>query len=227
MRRLKRTEKLKNLRTEEHARGRILGFFCPLFSVLCFLSFVLLAGCAKNEIKNINSTGKNIICFGDSITFGYGAVGGEDYPTALGKLVRIPVINAGVDGDTTFAALERLENDVLVKNPRLVIVEFCGNDFIKKVPKEDTLKNLSKIIDRIQEKGAMVALVDISSGMFFQEYRQAFKKLAAEKRAIFIPVILSKIITNPAMKSDFFHPNARGYKLIAGRIHRAIGEYVK
>ena len=195
--------------------------------VVISLPFVLLMGCAKREIKNLASKGKNIVCFGDSITFGYGAAGGEDYPTALGKLVRIPVINAGVDGDTTFTALERLENDVLVKKPRLVIVEFCGNDFIKKVTKQDTLKNLSKIIDRIQEKGAMVALVDISSGMFFQEYRQAFKKLAVEKRAIFIPVILSKIITNPAMKSDFFHPNARGYKLIAGRIHCAIDRYIK
>ena len=212
-------------RTED--RERILGFFCFLTSVFCLLSFVLLIGCTKREIKNLNSRGKSIICFGDSITFGYGAASGEDYPAELAKLVKFPVINAGVDGDTTSAALGRLENDVLVKDPRLVIVEFCGNDFIKKVPKEETVNNLSKIIDRIQEKGAMAALVDISSGMFFQEYRQAFKRLAAEKRAIFIPVILSKIITNPAMKSDFFHPNARGYKLIASRIHRAIDRHIK
>jgi acyl-CoA thioesterase-1 len=121
-----------------------------------------------------------------------------------------PVVNAGVDGDTSFDAVERLEKDVLDKNPRLVIVEFCGNDFLKKIPREDTVKNLSLIIDRIQQKGAMVALVDISSGMFFREYRRDFKKLAAQKKAILIPLVLNKIITNPAMKSDFFHPNARG-----------------
>ncbi|MFH1281676.1 MAG: GDSL-type esterase/lipase family protein [Candidatus Omnitrophota bacterium] len=188
---------------------------------------MFLAGCFKPEIKNLNAQGANIICFGDSITFGYGAGLKEDYPTALGKLVSLPVINSGVDGDTTFAALERLENDVLNKDSRLVIVEFCGNDFFKKIPKEDTVKNLSKIIDRIQEKGAMVALVDISAGAFFQEYRQAFKRLAAQKKAIFIPVILNKIITNPAMKSDFFHPNARGYQVIAKRIYRAIFAYIK
>jgi lysophospholipase L1-like esterase len=108
-----------------------------------------------------------------------------------------------------------------------VIVEFCGNDFIKNIPKEDTVKNLAKIIERIQEKGAMVALVDISAGVFFQEYRQAFKKLAAQKKAIFIPVLLNKIITNPAMKSDFFHPNARGYQVIAKRIYQAIVLYLK
>jgi lysophospholipase L1-like esterase len=211
---------MKNNRTQKAQVRR-------LFFIFCLLSFVLLAGCGKREIKNINSQGENIICFGDSITFGYGANPGEDYPSALGKLVSLPVINSGVDGNTTFEALERLGNDVLAKNPRLVIVEFCGNDFLKKISKDDTVRNLKVIIERIQDKGAMVALVDISAGMFFWEYREAFKKLAAEKKAIFIPVILNRIITNPAMKSDFFHPNVRGYKVIAKRIYQAISVYIK
>jgi len=185
-----------------------------------------LAGCAKPEIRNVNNTGSNIICFGDSITFGYGADTGEDYPANLRPLVKLPVINAGVDGDTTFCALERLDNDVLAQNPRLVIVEFCGNDFLKKIPREDTVKNLSQIIDRIQEKGAMVALVDISSGMFFKEYRRDFKRLAREKKAIFVPSVLSRIITNPSMKSDFFHPNEKGYKVVAARVYKAIAPYI-
>ncbi|MFH0918682.1 MAG: GDSL-type esterase/lipase family protein [Candidatus Omnitrophota bacterium] len=197
------------------------------FKLIFILPLIILCGCAKPEIRNWNAQGSKIICFGDSITFGYGAGPGEDYPTALAKLVKLPVVNAGVDGDTSFAALERLENDVLVKDPRLVIVEFCGNDFLKKIPRQDTVKNLAVIIDRIQEKGVMVALVDISSGFFFQEYRQAFKKLATEKKAIFIPVLLNRIITNPAMKSDFFHPNARGYQVIAKRIYQAISAHLQ
>lgn len=195
--------------------------------VLLIILSIVLSGCGRQKIKNLDAKGENIICFGDSITFGYGANPGEDYPTALGKMVNLPVINAGVDGDTSFSALERLERDVLSKKPRLVIVEFCGNDFLKKIPKETTVKNLSEVIDRIQAKGIMVALVDISAGMFFREYRAAFKKLAEEKQSIFIPVILHKIITNPAMKSDFFHPNARGYKVIACRVYNAIARYIK
>jgi len=195
--------------------------------LLFVILLIILCGCAKPEIRNLNSKGVNIICFGDSITFGYGANPGEDYPTILARMVKYPVINAGVDGDTSFEALERLEKDVLDQDPRLVIVEFCGNDFLKKIPREDTVKNLAVIIDRIQEKGAMVALVDISSGMFFREYRRDFKKLAAQKKAILIPNLLHKIITSPAMKSDFFHPNARGYQIITKRIYQAILPYIK
>ncbi|HNW39503.1 MAG TPA: GDSL-type esterase/lipase family protein [Candidatus Omnitrophota bacterium] len=197
-------------------------------SGLFFILFLfILNGCgAKPEIANLAAKGENIICFGDSITFGYGANPGEDYPAGLSKLLSFPVINAGVDGDTTFEALERLENDVLSKDPKLVIVEFCGNDFLRKISKKNTVENLGIIIDRIQQAGAMVALVDISAGAFFQEYRQAFKKLAAQKKAIFIPVLLNKIITNPAMKSDFFHPNARGYQMIAKRVYQVIVPYL-
>ena len=138
---------------------------------MAFLSFcfavMAMTGCAKREIKNINSQGTEIICFGDSITFGYGAGPSEDYPTALTKLLNEPVVNAGIDGDTTVKALERLQADILDKNPRLVIVEFCGNDFLKKVPFDDTVKNIREITDKVQARGAMVAIVDISSGMFF------------------------------------------------------------
>jgi acyl-CoA thioesterase-1 len=196
------------------------------FLFIAFIAFIALAGCAKREIKNIDSKGINIICFGDSITFGYGAGTGEDYPSGLAWLVKMPVVNAGIDGDTSTDALSRIRTDVLEKNPLLVIVEFCGNDFLKKVAFETTLNNISTMIDRVQAKGAMVAVVDISAGMFLGEYRKAYSKLAKEKDAIFIPHILSGIITNPSMKSDFLHPNAKGYKMIAEQVYREILPYL-
>ena len=187
---------------------------------------MVLGGCAKREIVNRNSTGNNIICFGDSITFGYGVNPGEDYPSLLAKVVPCAVINAGIDGDTTGEAVRRMDSDVLQRDPRLVIIEFGGNDFLRKIPKETTMENIRKMVDSIQAKGAMVAIADISSGMFLAEYRAALQKIAQEKNAIFIPGILSGIITNPAMKSDFFHPNAKGYQLVAEKIHRYITPYL-
>jgi lysophospholipase L1-like esterase len=196
----------------------VLLFYCSVV--------LLLAGCGKREIKNVDSKGKNIICFGDSITFGYGANEGEDYPTELAKMVDMPVINAGIDGDTSVEAMKRLESDVLDREPFLVIIEFAGNDFLRKIPKETTLKNIEGMIDKVHEKKAIVAIVDISAGMFLKEYRAAFKNICRKKQAIFIPGILSGIITNPSMKSDFIHPNAQGYKTIAQKIYLAIKPYL-
>jgi len=196
--------------------------------VIALLSYSVIAlnSCAKREIKNIDAKGKNIICFGDSITFGYGANPGEDFPSALAKMVNIPIINAGIDGDTSVEALQRLGSDVLDREPLLVIIEFGGNDFLRKIPKEVTLNNVKAMVEKIQAKQAMVAIADISAGLFLKEYRKAFYNLAQEKGAIFIPGILSGIITNPRMKSDFIHPNADGYKMIAQRIYRTILPYL-
>jgi lysophospholipase L1-like esterase len=197
--------------------------------VLGFLSsWVLgLSGCAPWRIKNFDSKGKTIICFGDSLTFGYGVIPGEDYPTQLGKLLNMPIINAGVDGDTSTTALSRIDADVLEKDPFLVIIEFTGNDFLKKVPMEETKKSIAEIIGKIQAHGAMVAVADVSAGMFLAEYRLALAKIAREKGAIFIPGLLNGIITTPSLKSDFIHPNAAGYKLVAERVYRGLTPYLK
>jgi len=68
------------------------------------------------------SVGEKIICFGDSLTHGTGASRGKDYPSQLSKMISRPVINAGVPGDTTARALQRLERDVLSYSPDLVLV---------------------------------------------------------------------------------------------------------
>jgi acyl-CoA thioesterase-1 len=198
------------------------------FISLLFLSCAIISGgCAKREIKNANSQGENIICFGDSITFGYGVSPTECYPLALAKMVVLPVINAGIDGDTSTEALRRLETDVLTRSPRMVIIEFGGNDFLRKVPFERTVSNIREMVERIQAGGAMVAVVDISAGILMKEYRAPYRKIAFEKGAIFIPSVMAGIITNPQMKSDFFHPNCNGYKLIAERVFKAIKPYLK
>jgi acyl-CoA thioesterase-1 len=201
-------------------KNRMLAVVC------CLCVACMIMGCSQTEIKNLNARGKNIICFGDSITFGYGAEPGEDYPSALRAMTSIPVLNAGVDGNTTEQALKRLESDVLSQEPLLVIIEIGGNDFLRKIPMGVTIKNVAYMIEKAQEKGAMVALVDISAGMLLGQYRSAFQKIAREKGAIFVPSILKGIITNPSLKSDFMHPNGKGYFIVAHRIYRAIIPYL-
>lgn len=199
------------------------------FLVLVFLysCVLVLSGCAKKEIKNIDSKGTNIICFGDSLTLGYGTNPGEDYPSALARMVDIPVINAGIDGDTSVTALERLKADVLDKNPLLVVIEFGGNDFLRSIPLEETVKNIEEMVKKIQAAGSMAVIADISTGMIMGNYRKEFKLLSRKYNAIFLSHLLSGIFTNSSLKSDFIHPNTEGYKLIAQRIYSTIKPYLK
>lgn len=196
----------------------VLLFYCS--------TVLLLVSCAKKEITNIDSRGKNIICFGDSITFGYGAGSGEDYPSALARMTEIPVINAGIDGDTSVEAIERVGSDVLNKEPLLVIIEFGGNDFLRRIPLQETVKNIEEMIKKVQSVGAMAAIADISAGIIMSNYGKEFRRLSNKYNAIFLPGLLSKILTDASLKSDFIHPNAEGYKVIAHWIYRTILPYL-
>ena len=101
------------------------------------LALVVLASCpSRLDVANRDAQGSTIICFGDSLTRGLGAAPGHDYPSLLAEALGRDVINAGVNGDTTRDALQRLTADVLARTPQLVIVQFGGNDFLRKVPRK-------------------------------------------------------------------------------------------
>ncbi|MDP2938601.1 MAG: GDSL-type esterase/lipase family protein [Candidatus Omnitrophota bacterium] len=182
--------------------------------ILCFVA----SGCSQRQIKNLDSTGENIICFGNSITAGSGAAEGEDYPSLLSKKLDIAVVNAGIGGNTSFDGLKRIKADVLNKKPLLVVVEFGGNDFLLKIPLKDTLKNIDEIVRIIQEQGAIVVLLDVKASFFMNGYKSGYRKIAKKRGAIFIPNIISEILSNPNLKSDYIHPNAQGYQILAQRI---------
>jgi lysophospholipase L1-like esterase len=197
---------------------------------LACICLLVISGCAP-AIKNTDSQGTEIICFGDSITYGSGVERGKDYPSYLSELIGEDVINAGKGGDTTADALRRLENDVLSQDPYLVIVEFGANDYLRSLPKDKAIENLRTLITRIQDEGSMTALCDVSGGSSilgaFNIYHKDMKKLARETGSIFIPHVLKGVIQNTSLKVDRFHPNAEGYKMIAGKVYKAIKPYLK
>ena len=196
-----------------------------LLWVLAFSFFISLS-CTRYEVKNINSRGKEIICFGNSITAGAGVSEKESYPYFLSQLLDYPVINAGRNGETSSDGLRRLDKDVLSCRPRLVIIEFGGNDFLRKLPLAQTINNIRMITERVQARGAMVAIVDVSSSIAMKNYRDSYKKLAYQTQAIFIHSLLKEVITNPSLKSDYIHPNAKGNQLIAKNIYQSIKPFL-
>jgi len=186
-----------------------------------------LSGCGP-QVKNLNSTGSSIICFGDSLTAGEGAGPGEDYPSVLAGRLKQPVINAGVPGDTTRDGLARIRTDVLDRGPKLVIVEFGGNDFLHQLPRDETFGNLGQMVDLIQQKGAAVALVDLGVDLTLGSgYREGMRRLARRKGAILIPDVLKGIFADPDLKSDQIHPNGRGYAVMAQRVYIGLKPYLQ
>ncbi len=178
------------------------------------------------EITNPVPSGGNVICFGDSLTSGYGASEGMDYPSQLSLMLGEPVINAGVPGDTTATALKRLEEDVLSRSPRVVLVILGGNDLKNGVPREEAFANLRAIIMAIQKEGALVIVGGIQVPFWGRGFGKEYKRLCNKLGAVLVPNVLEDIFGNPALMSDRIHPNDAGYKRMAQRFYKALKPYL-
>lgn len=172
------------------------------------------------------TSGTTIIAFGDSLVEGRGATSGNDFVSLLSRRIRQPIVNAGRSGDTTRSALERLDRDVLARNPKIVIVLLGGNDFLRRVPVEETFANLQEIVGRIRRRGAAVVLVGVSVGLISDPYGREYEELARRAAAGLVPDILDDIIGHHDLMSDSIHPNDRGYLLIADRLEPVIRELI-
>ncbi len=189
---------------------RLLMVILILSSVCCSDPYARLA--------NLDSRGTTIVCFGDSITAGYGVGSRQAFPALLAERLEMPVINAGRSGDTTHDGLARLERDVFPHKPRVVIVEFGGNDFRRKVDKADTIENLHRIVERVTHQGAMVVVMEVKIGLLRDKYRAGYEDVAEANDAFLIPNFMAGILGNHKLTTDGIHPNAEGHRLIAERV---------
>lgn len=68
-----------------------------------------------------------LVCFGDSIT--QGSIGAAYVAKIAQALPHVDVLNRGIDGDTTFNLLRRVEHDVIAAQPDVVSIMIGLNDF--------------------------------------------------------------------------------------------------
>jgi acyl-CoA thioesterase-1 len=221
---------------------KIIVTFCAIGTIF-FLCF--------NSCNNGNTNSDiSLVCLGDSLTAGYGATtpGVDDktksYPAYLQNKVNIPVINAGISGDTTSQALLRINTDVLTENPRIVIIELGANDLFQRIPLATTKDNLQKIIDLINDGNRKIYIAkfyteevaramadefgiknyDWQTGLINQ-YDTMFDTLASSNNAELIDDIWNGIWGK--YMSDTVHPNAKGYELMADNYYKAMKPYLE
>jgi len=197
---------------------KLLVFFtCVLFTVAC--------GGGDKKPKNMGNGGKSIVCFGDSLTAGYGASYNTSFPAVLGTLTKRPVINLGVSGDTSGDGVARM-NKIFENNPYMVLIQFGGNDFRRQIPPQTVKRNILTIIREVQAHGAIAAVVDTESSSYMGNYSKVMKEAAKETNSLYIEPILDGILNNKALKSDQVHPNEAGYRIIAERIFKQIKDFL-
>ena len=185
------------------------------------LSCALLAGCGRRRFRKLVA-GDAILAVGDSLTAGFGAPKGADYPAQLAQILGHKVINGGVSGDTSAQALARLP-DLLVQKPKLVVVSIGGNDFLQRQPESGTRENIRKMVAMIRAAGVpavLVAIPHFTTGVLLGMVSEhpLYAELANELDVPLLQGAWAEILGDKDLKSDAVHANAAGYRLFAEKL---------
>jgi acyl-CoA thioesterase I len=195
-------------------------------ALIVSISFVLFA------IRLPAAAPAVLVCYGDSITAGYGLAEGQSFPDALDKLLdaggyRYKVVNKGTSGATTKDAVTRLRS-VLQLHPQVVIVEFGGNDGLRGLPLEQTRRNLDQVISALESAHIKVLLAGITlppnyGPDYIKQFNNVYKTLATDHHTAFVPMIYNDLIHVPGtIQPDGIHPTAKGSEIIARTLLTAL-----
>jgi lysophospholipase L1-like esterase len=180
---------------------------------------MLLGGCGGSVPKLAKVTATDVIvAFGDSLTFGTGAMEAESYPVVLGQLIARNVVRSGVPGEITAGGLARVQSVIDEYKPKLMIVCLGGNDMLRKVDEVETTANLREIIKTIRAQGIAVVLVGVPRPALLTSAPPFYEAIAKEFVIPYEGKIVTDVLYQRDQKSDAIHPNAKGYRRMAEAI---------
>lgn len=174
-----------------------------IFSILLFIS-CSDSGTGSDFEDNKVYTGNSIVCYGNSLTEGYGAGEGEEfesvdtskaYPKYLAQKVNIPVINLGTSGITAEEAayyVADYEQEFL--DAKIVIIELGANDLINIVQEmidEFTLEIDSNFVEKEVEKG-FEKIIEYINGL-------------EGNRKIYLAKFYNKTVANDLLKGKIYN----------------------
>ena len=173
---------------------------------------------------------QTIVCFGDSLTAGYGLDPAQAYPALLQKKIDAQgwpfhVVNAGLSGDTTSGGLRRI-NWILRQQVDVLLIELGANDGFRGIQPAVIKKNLQAIIDRTKRQYPHVAVLIAGMQMapnlgpdYTTQFRAIFPDIAEANHTALIPFFLEGGAGKPKLNlPDGIHPTAEGHLMVAENV---------
>ena len=186
--------------------GRLLAAW-----ILC----LVLAGCTPPPELEPLAADAVVLAFGDSLTFGTGAGTGESYPEVLSGLIGRTVVNAGVPGEVSTDGLLRLPALLDREQPALLLLCHGGNDQLQRLDPARLADNLRAMIREARDRNITVVLIAVPAPGLSLRPLPLYAGIADEFGLAADLETVADILGDRALKSDYIHPNAAGYRRLA------------
>jgi len=235
---------------KEHKKKRGSGIFTFLFlivvllGILAYLEFDFdsILG-TKTKIKTVTKeitktvVDDNFLFLGDAITEGYD----------LSKYYEdFPVVNSGSRRDTSDEVLENLEKRVYQYNPSDVFIHIGENDMVSNISKEDTIINITGIIEGMKKNRPycniyLISLYPINdtdgesinnnviknrNNEEIKKINEELKKMAKSENVTYIDIYSLLQDENGNLQLDYtkdgFHLSLEGYNIVTKNLIKYI-----
>ena len=204
--------------------------------MLITIVLVTLMGCEQTSKQEVSASAPPretpqgvIVCMGDSLTAGYRVDEREAFPALLAERLRTEgyhydVINAGVSGETSSGALNRLDW-MLTLTPDIVILETGANDGLRAVNPALTRRNIEAIVTRLKAEEIVVVLAGMQmvrnlGPVYTEAFRAIYPEIAEAHDLILIPFMLEGVAGLAQFNQpDGIHPTAEGYRIVTANLY--------
>lgn len=100
----------------------------------------------------------NIVCIGDSLTFGYGVNSNENWIHLVNSNLNLSLTNKGFNGDTTAGMLFRFYEDVILNSPKYAFIMGGTNDFLLNYSVNNVIDNMKSMLIEAKKNNIEVIL---------------------------------------------------------------------
>jgi acyl-CoA thioesterase I len=176
-----------------------------------------------------------ILCIGTSLTAGYGLDPSRAWTTLVQQKIDsagLPfrVVNAGVSGESSGDARQRLDWLLSQGTPGIIMIETGANDALRGQPPDTVRANLDAMLDRVGKLtphpvvivAGMEALPNLGSS-YRDRFRAVFPAEARAHGAVYLPFLLNGVAGIDSLnQADGLHPNAAGSRIVAANVWQTL-----
>ena len=202
-----------------------------LLLILVIFMSLLFVTCGKTKLPQPIGERvyepQTILALGDSLTYGQGVGRDDAYPAQLERALHAKgftnytIVNSGVSGERTDEVLKRLEKELDVHAPDLVILTIGANDVFQRKGLDSVERNIELIIEQIQGRDITVLLSGMRvatflGGNYTKEFKEIYPRLAVKYNVRMVDHFLAGVGGKTELnQKDLIHPTKEGYEIIA------------
>ena len=171
-----------------------------------------------------------IVFLGTSLTAGLGLDLDQAYPAVIQRKIdslglRYRVVNAGVSGESSAGALQRIDW-VLREQPAVLVIETGANDGLRGQDVDSIQANIQEIITRVRARSPATRIVLVGmealpnlGAEYARRFRAMYPALARENHVALVPFLLAGVAgVDTLNQPDGIHPTVEGQRMVAQNV---------